>query len=143
MGRIEHERLHALHYFQKRKQSILEHEQRVRERNKREQERKQKKARKQRDIERRKKLLLDCLKELEEKKKMLAGGVFFTYPGAALLFDTEAEARKSGGDQVRRFDTVADAVSYARGEQDAERRENTEKRTEQDGKQEQGTACPE
>lgn len=88
---------------------------RVADKIEREEERARDKARADRIRERRKKILREYIRELEEKKqRFLAGGVFFTFPGAALLYEDEEEARKSGGDAVRRFDNTADAVRYAK-----------------------------
>ena len=53
----------------------------------------------------------------QKKQRFLAGGVFFSFPGSLWLFDTEEEARKLGGDQVKRFEDAAAAIEYARGEQ--------------------------
>lgn len=132
----------GLHHARKqRKRWDITAEKRGRVANKKERE--EKRARDKKNRERRERIIQEHTRELQEKQRFLSGGVFFTYPGAALLFDTEAEAREHGGDNIRRFNTVSDAVRYARGEQDAERRENTKKRTEQDGKKEQGAACPE
>ena len=135
MNEREKEKLHALHYFHKRKRSTLEHrmrvaerrdkeeararEKRIREREENEHKEENRTERTEQDRARNIKLAYELMKawarnKEEERKRFLSGGVFFTFPGAALLYEDEEEARKSGGDAVRRFDNTADAVRYAK-----------------------------
>ena len=51
----------------------------------------------------------------EKREKFIDHKEFYTFPGAMRLYLTEKEAVCYGGDQVRMFSNIPDAVSYARG----------------------------